>query len=110
MWYLGVPGVVIFNSSLQNASQSSDCHTVRVIFGLSGGGRDRVLGYQLIYSHSEGSVREKTVLGQNVSIDNLDGGRTYRILARAKNVYGYGFLSDPLTIETPKCTRKWFCC
>ena len=102
---VGVPDTIVFNSSTQSASQrSAKCDEITLVIPAVEAGGSPVLAYHLIYSHSGGSVQEKTVWGENATIDSLEGGQTYSIQVRAKNVHGYGNFSDSLIIETPYCS------
>ena len=97
--------MIVFNTSIQEASQrSAKCDEVTFVIPAVETGGSPVLEYYLIYSHSGGSIQEKTVWGDVATVDNLEGGQNYSIQVRAKNAYGYGLFSDPLTIETPECS------
>ena len=101
--------MIIFSNSSLNATQSSaNCSTVRFIIPLVGNGGSSVFEYQVIYWKSGGSREQMNVKGQLVFISNLEGGNTYSIRVRSKNLYGYGPLSHPFTVKMPTCSSMCY--
>jgi hypothetical protein len=105
------PGGITFDASLRHTVQSTaKCNAVTVVIPLAETGGNSVSDYHSNYSHAGGIIHQKTVSENAAIIDNLKGGQNYTIQVRAKNVYGYGRLSDPLAIKNPECSCILFGC
>ena len=106
----GVPDKIVFSYYLHNMTQeNAKCDRLTFFNAPTWGnwnGGSPVFEYQLILSSSGENVLGKTFFGDYMVIfDDLEGGQTYNFELRARNVFGYGPFSDPLTIETPQCSR-----
>lgn len=97
--------MIVFGSAkISDIRDSVECTQVTFEIPTDGDGGSPVLGYEVIYTPSGETAVRKTVGERIVSISNLKESHLHSVQVRARNVYGYGDLSAPFTIETTQCS------